>query len=336
MLKTIYLHIGPPKTGSTFIQAALDAAAPNLLQSGILYPTATRDWQGDSRLLRGPSSEIVLEPPLTSHLLLGYSLRGHVQGVEPETCWREVMEEIEESPAAEVILSAEVFANLPLDQVQFVRHFLKDHDVRIIAYLREPFVRSLSQYSQWIKTGRGYKSFGFFANARLNGMIDFYSKPFSAWQDVFGEERIILKDFDQISKGQGGLLGDFLRTVGAPDNVLQSQGTRKPERNQSPSPGALRILRLINLTERAIGKPAVLRRYFQFVRNKFVHLDSWLRSTALGSSKRVSELFSPLTRPVFRASDRDLIQTTVGKRHEALVTGPPKEGWMRSTERFQK
>ena len=39
MAHSIVLHIGPRKTGSTFLQRALTSIAPDLAQTGILYPT---------------------------------------------------------------------------------------------------------------------------------------------------------------------------------------------------------------------------------------------------------------------------------------------------------
>ena len=40
MAHSIVLHIGPRKTGSTFLQRALVATSSSIAEAGILYPTA--------------------------------------------------------------------------------------------------------------------------------------------------------------------------------------------------------------------------------------------------------------------------------------------------------
>ena len=60
------IHIGPHKTGKTYLQAAFHALRPQLLERGIWYPD---QWQGDDKLgqlrlvqrLRGSSSDGLTE-----------------------------------------------------------------------------------------------------------------------------------------------------------------------------------------------------------------------------------------------------------------------------------
>ena len=66
-MKKIYLHIGPPKTGSTFLQVALAKAAPGLQRLGVLYPETMRVWRGDAYNLRKSSVTHLRVSPLVSH-----------------------------------------------------------------------------------------------------------------------------------------------------------------------------------------------------------------------------------------------------------------------------
>ena len=184
-MKKLFLHIGPPKTGSTTVQEFLHAHSADLLSEGILFPVSSRARAGESFLLIRQDDRTRLSAPLTSHLVLGYSLRGQIDGIEADCCWAELLNEISNANPETVLLSAEIFGNLSMEHIYKIKEYLRDFDVHIIVYIREPFARILSQWTQSVKTGRCYQSLRRYISRRADHLVEEYTELIEAWAQVF-------------------------------------------------------------------------------------------------------------------------------------------------------
>lgn len=124
MAHSIVLHVGPRKTGSTFLQRALVAASPALAHAGILYPT----------VLDGV--------PRHNHVPATYAVPG-LRDDKSEDQWKDVPEavlddlvrQVHEWPGP-VILSSEALGGMTPAQAAAFLARLPEAPVHVIATIR--------------------------------------------------------------------------------------------------------------------------------------------------------------------------------------------------------
>jgi hypothetical protein len=144
-----------------------------------------------------------------------------------------------------------------------VRQYLRDFDVRVIATLRLPFDRMLSDYTQRVKSGRYCDSFESFVTDNAH-LVANYDRFIQQWDAEFGEGNVKLLRFEGEQGGPGleyrfvQLLLDHPARIG--------QVLLRSRLNSSPSPRAINRLLAINRAERAIGHPAASLRLFSALR----------------------------------------------------------------------
>lgn len=131
----IVLHIGPHKTGSTALQAALAAARPDLARAGIRYPG--RD---------------------EAHHSAAWAVTGFTMGFGdeatrvPRRAWPAVVRQARRH-RGRVIISSEFFARLPPPSVRRVVSDLGAERVHVLLAVR-PLAELLpSTWQQYLKTG---------------------------------------------------------------------------------------------------------------------------------------------------------------------------------------
>jgi len=196
MKKTIFLHIGIHKTGTTTIQSFLSKNGNSLLQEGVFYP---REQWIHHRLVSSDSEGLAC-----------ISERN-------ESYWRSLKKNIEGSGATSAVLSSEGFskgyAGTRPEYIESVCEHLKEYDPRIIVYLRRQDSFFESMYTQVIKTGnrQGFSS--------LNDMLDRidldYEKMLAKWSAVFGKENMYVRVFE---RDEGcDVVANFLEALGLED-----------------------------------------------------------------------------------------------------------------------
>ena len=136
MMKTLYIHIGTPKTGSTSLQTFFKINKKLLKQKGIYYPTEGSYYHDDAY------------HDDASHQILAYKLNGDYS--RRMQSHREIRQHINETECHNILLSAErfwyvsgkkiraIFDNIPLGY-------------KIIVYLRRQDNRLISVYNQRVK-----------------------------------------------------------------------------------------------------------------------------------------------------------------------------------------
>ncbi len=239
MKRTIFLHIGLEKTGSTTLQA-MGAANRDLLRTkGILYPSSAGS-PNHTRLALYASSGATLQ-----------DVR-QIAGLGPDRAFAEfqqdfpdlLRQEIEESGCARVWLSNEHLSSRVRTPSELWRlaHLLKTlaTDIRIIVYIRHQPDLLVSQYSTKIRSGnvgdvslpRSEKDY-YFNFARL----------LQRWSSVWGKAALEVRIFDRGLLKDGDIVKDFFGAIGV---ELDSQFQRPSLLNQSLDSHALQFLRLFN------------------------------------------------------------------------------------------
>lgn len=225
-MKTIYLHIGTHKTGTTTLQHFLSRASPALKEQGILYPESGRA----SRL------------PY-AHYKLAWAVR-EMRGVTSTDAWNEVISEIEDWNGEGVVLSSEDFWPCTPEEIQEITRFLADQRVEVILYVRNPVDYILSCYKQHLLSA-GHKSLEAYMAESVD-RADYLSAA-TSWKNAPGVDTIHIRSFEKVKGADFGLERDFIDCLN-----LEFEPLRRfagPSVNVSPAGDILQVVRLVSRVE---------------------------------------------------------------------------------------
>lgn len=203
-LKTIFLHIGIPKTGSTSIQKMLSDNRGTLRQQGYFYPA-----------LGG----------FASHYLayyFGFGAKNKISEFNQQKTRDEhnsfIKDRIHLQINENIILSSEAFSSIRTKEVisklAEIKKFFPGYCFVIIVYLRRQDHFIESSFNQRTKTG--YKEYNIYEYADT-GNFDWY-EMLSCYSNVFGKENIHVKPFEKTTFSEHGLYHDFLNNLGITDH----------------------------------------------------------------------------------------------------------------------
>lgn len=190
--KTLLVHIGAHKTGSTTLQEAFASQSVGLDGARVLYPARL-----DHNYLRADFITHSTGKPLPKRgpRLLGFGA---------------LAKAIEASDADYTLLSGEYFEKLaPELMAEVLEQYFAPHvdRIKIIAYLRPHAERFLSGYAEALKIGWYQKDMDAFFDDHRDELL-FYPR-FSAWQATFGESFELHAMHRSRLKG-GSVLQDFV------------------------------------------------------------------------------------------------------------------------------
>lgn len=133
----LILHLGPHKTGTTAIQAALARQADALSQRRILYPYAGRGQGGDNQ-----------------HWMFGETLDNGMLA-ELNAILGNLQREIDASQPDTVIISTERLAreSIPEETFSLIAHIFPNAKVKIVLALRRQDKLLMSRYAEILKRG---------------------------------------------------------------------------------------------------------------------------------------------------------------------------------------
>jgi hypothetical protein len=174
------IHIGPAKTGSTYLQSSLFVLRPHMLKDGINY--AEYWW------IRRPSE--------IRHAQLLERLQN-----PPDRYTEEAFQKLRASDFHTVILSCEGFAALPRENLEYWRSLLGDSPVEIVFYCRRWSESIPSGWQQDVKGGR----FETFPELWARTLQDPFVRPAvyytPIWENfcaVFGRESLKLVSYSNL------------------------------------------------------------------------------------------------------------------------------------------
>ena len=127
---------------------------------------------------------------------------------ESQGAWNAIWHQIKKSGLSNVILSSESFERAETQEhFDWLRESFKDHDVKVIVYMREQSSRLESTYVEQLKGGF-WREYDTYVENRLE-FLD-YSVKMAPWAEIFGHENIRVRPLEKdVSKD---LLGDFLKS----------------------------------------------------------------------------------------------------------------------------
>lgn len=180
-MKTIYLHIGLGKTGTSYLQKFCGENHENLLNDDIHYVKSSGGLNGTghqnfakSFIENFPS---YMQPP-----------------INPDQSKVEVMHEIKKSSKPSILLSSENFTMAePANIKSFFVKYFPDSIIKIILFVRSQDDLAESEYNQIIKVRNEYRDFNEYTKSEFDG--DFFSLA-EKWSKVFGLQNLICKIYD--------------------------------------------------------------------------------------------------------------------------------------------
>jgi hypothetical protein len=200
---TLLVHIGPHKTGTTSLQAALWRARPAMLEQGVRHLGSSRNPSNAVRSVTGQSSPYEVDtPPPISH-------------------WRRLVKEASGAGEPRLVVSSEFFSWARPDAIRRILDDLGRDRVRIVVTLR-PLGRIMpSMWQQNIQAGAAGTLDGW-----LKGLLlrppDKPRAPFwtlhqhdelvARWADAVGVDRVTVvvvddRDHAVVLRAFEGLLG---------------------------------------------------------------------------------------------------------------------------------
>jgi len=187
--KTLYLHIGSPKTGTTAIQGFLQANTDVLGDSGVNYVQAGR-----------------------TNIAHNSMVSAFKKGKGDKVC-AAIANEVAASNARVHVMSSEMFfrpgtagalgAGFP-DDLRAI--------TKVVCYIRRQDKYLEALYKQLVKNGRTKPDAMQFHDRRLESLA--YSRTLDAYAQVFGARNMIVRPFERRQIATGDVVDDFIQHTG--------------------------------------------------------------------------------------------------------------------------
>jgi hypothetical protein len=210
MRKTLILHIGHFKTGTTALQVFCATNQPALRKQGIDYTGHGLHHSKHSR------------PAFALYRAAGVStlMHGYRNPTPPEQVWAELFEAVLASNSPRVLVSSEEFMRLgahPAAEARLAQIIapLRDRiDFQIIAYLRPPQSHLNSWYNQLVKMNIPVPGFNEALGTVIEPVHYDYALALGPWLRLFGPEAVTIRPYSAALRGTTALFEDFLKTLG--------------------------------------------------------------------------------------------------------------------------
>lgn len=196
-MKKIYLHIGPYKTGSSYLQSLWNNNIQVLKDNGLIYPQIALDNNAHHKLV-----------PLFKG--------GKIHGDSWETI--KYLNNLDE----DIILSSENFSTFDKRSFLGMQKAFSNKIIIIIFYFRNPTQQLLSRWQEKIKYGNTHSFFeysSYFAMHPLGVQDINYFPLFKTITEVFGKNNFYLIDYDFAYKDQK-MMAEFEKITGK-KNIIQ-------------------------------------------------------------------------------------------------------------------
>lgn len=229
-MKTIYLHIGLGKTGTTAIQVYLAKNCHKLLKSGLRYIQCAGGINGDGHQKFAKS--FIQDVP--EYMLLTN---------DEKSSQNDVADEINSCKEDLILLSSENFQlSEPSELLSFFSGLNHDYKINIILFVRSQDELAESEYNQIIKVRQEHRPFFEYINNEFDGN---FMNVVSKWERVFSKKNIICQVY---KANENSVIKDFLDCIPIGNNAISELPPLAHDSiNKSLGFTALNIKRMINI-----------------------------------------------------------------------------------------
>lgn len=207
MNKTIFLHIGSGKTGTTSIQHMLNENKKKLLENGYLYHPTNPD-------LKKPNHHNLVTTPFDNKMWQ-----------RDKKKYLELKNIFLNSQASTMIISTERIMGVPLYYIKHIKNLFKGMDIKIIAYVRNQVDSMPSYFLQRQKDLESdYKEdLETFFHHHKHHWGNEVEKVLNNWLPVFGKENIFIRVYDREILTEGDICTDCAKTLGIRPFIVKTQ-----------------------------------------------------------------------------------------------------------------
>ncbi|NQZ04538.1 hypothetical protein [Idiomarina sp.] len=320
MKKKLYLHIGPHKTGSTYIQKRFFDDQEEIKSFGYAYPATC------------------LEPLWGHHKLVEAFQRGDTQELgDIKADFAKYSENL--------IISSENFDRLDEQQIESVRTLFSNYDIHIIYVKRRADDLIVSSWQESIKHGgmQSWQSYIFQHTVRpFSSEVINACRVLDRFKAVFGRDSISIIDFDGVKRENRDLFIEFKNLIGLKE---WEKPVSKSQVNRSMPYWKAEIIRGLNALFCAEGQAASAK-----IRTAFLDYFSERQDTCNSLAtlkKKISAQCSPISfldSYIFHAldksfreryQDRVCVPPFVEHRHSLNQYKLPNDTWMFDSESME-
>ncbi|MBC8205662.1 MAG: hypothetical protein H8E68_00735 [Kiritimatiellaeota bacterium] len=240
-MKTIFLHIGMHKTGSSAIQHSLNGYDDGITRY------ATLGYENHSIPLYAIFSGHAFEYSVFK--AEGLSQADIANRIK--TCKKALLKTLAKDDK-NIIFSGEGVTRLELSELKELKQFLESFNAKILvyAYFREPIEFINSATAEVIRSG--------FCGTHLQPLN--YHNIFYKFFDVFGSNSVFLREYSRTNLKNGNAVDDFCEWVG-----LTPPFETKRNQNVTTSSIATKFIYALNRDFKSIGTPALLSARRKFI-----------------------------------------------------------------------
>jgi hypothetical protein len=220
-LKTVYLHIGTHKTGTTSIQQYLYAHNETHRKFGIDY---YKGLYNPANGIYTPANHVELHvAAMRENRMSPFKLKNKINADKEykQLVQNRVREFINDTNANKVIFSAEGLCYLRYgDELSYLQELFKGVEIYIIIYLREKSSFLRSYRLQLIKMGMSFSDDpNSFAYVQDDTWLLEYDDLINIYGSHFGHDRLIIFNYDDVLVSDGNVIPSFLKTIGVPSKL---------------------------------------------------------------------------------------------------------------------
>jgi hypothetical protein len=242
------LHIGPHKTGTTYLQAAFSESRAELLAGGVLYPDTSFAW---------------VKPGDQSHAELSRSLAALDTTYLPES-----FDRLTESEYDTILLSAEDLTGMSGQSLRYLRSLLGGRPVDIVFYCRRWTELLPSVWQETVKQGQTHSLAEFVARHMadpLTSAVINYDIVLGRYAEVFGIDSIRIVSYSDLMDAGIDLYDHFVGSVLNWDEIPTVTRTTP---NRTLDPIDVETIRLLHEFAVARSEPAGIDLYQRYARNR--------------------------------------------------------------------
>lgn len=249
-MSTIYLHVGPHKTGSSYLQNLWNTHTEVLEKNGLIYPKTFYRANGHHQL--------------TAHLLTD----NFGKEFQKDAAYLNALQE-------DIILSSESFSNLKKKHFLKLKEVFRNKNIKIIYYFRNPTQRFLSEWQETIKQGSMKSFFEYSNNHFMKPLHSRKLNPLPFLEDlvnVFGRENLYLIDYNNAYSNMS-MMAEFEKIPGKKKLIPDIDKTVNKMRDLAQ----IEILRLLNykaFQEGWLKHSNVRQIFYKKLRKNLIHTEA--------------------------------------------------------------
>ena len=286
--KTLFLHIGFGKTGTSFIQSSLAFSRAELKNKGVHYPVLSERREGKYGLINSGNGYILSR-------LLNPALRNEM--FETASAWHQLEESIMETSCDLVLISSEGLPSAKTSLLAELKDFLelRKVSIKVIVFLRSFLEHSFSRWSQGVKRHGFTHKWEEVCSSQHIPSCNVLTK----YANVFGKDNILVFNYDYRRKN---LLESFSNILGI------TEITPCPVTEVNRSLSALEMSRMLFLNALSkLSVPNSAKQISTTVSDLMVEVDPGIAERRIIQSRSAWESFQNNNKEIMESLNREYL-----------------------------